>query len=280
MGKAFTIVAVAAFLAMAVLLPACSKPAPPASQIVPPLAPGASREAVESKAVVAVDAGVTDRKIVRTGYITLEVNDITAALEDIARLAQSLGGYVVSSSRQGEEVDRGNISIRVPADRFDEAFIKLRQLALKVPFENTESRDVTEEYTDLKAQLRNLEATEAQYLELLKKAQTVEDTLKVYRELTNVRGEIERVKGRIQYLERTSDMALIQVTLQRAQPIGGKKWSALQTLKSAVRGFVTAGKVLADLVIWLIVFSPIWGTILAIVLWLRRRRVRRAVGKS
>lgn len=74
-------------------------------------------------------------------------------------------------------------------------------------------------------------------------------------------------------------MALIQVTLQRTQPIGGKKWSALQTLKSAARGLITAGKVLAD-IIWLVVFFPIWGAILAIVLWLKRRRARRAASKS
>ncbi len=278
MSKASKVLAAVALLILAVIVPACSKQT---SKVVPapPLPPGESGSFAtvsmeQQRADVSESTPTTDRKIIRNGYITLEVNDIATALDEVARIAQALGGYVVSSSKQGEEnTERGTISIRVPAERFDEAFVRLRQLAVKVPFESTESRDVTEEYTDLKAQLRNLEATESQYLELLKKAQTVEDTLKVYNALSNVRGEIERVKGRIQYLERTSDMALIQVNLQKTRPISGTGWSALQTLKSAARGLVIAGKVLADLVIWLIVFSPIWGAILAIVLWLRRRKV-------
>jgi len=278
MSKASKVLAVVALVILAVIVPACSKQT---SKVVPaPLQPPAQSGSFatvsmeQQRADVSESTPTTDRKIIRNGYITLEVNDIATALDEVAGIAKALDGYVVSSSKQGEEdAERGTISIRVPAARFDEAFVRLRQLAVKVPFESTESRDVTEEYTDLKAQLRNLEATESQYLELLKKAQTVEDTLKVYNALSNVRGEIERVKGRIQYLERTSDMALIQVNLQKTRPISGTGWSALQTLKSAVRRLVIAGKVLADLVIWLIVFSPIWGAILAIVLWLRRRKI-------
>ncbi|MBM3155038.1 MAG: DUF4349 domain-containing protein, partial [Chloroflexi bacterium] len=126
--------------------------------------------------------------------------------------------------------------------------------------------------SDLKAQLRNLEATEAQYLELLKKADNVEDILKVQRELSSVRGQIERVKGRIQYLERTSDMALIEVTLQQTKPLRETGWSALKTLKSAARGLITFGKVLADALIWIAIFSPIWVPIVVLVWYFRKRR--------
>ena len=219
----------------------------------------------------------TDRKIVKTGYLTLEVNDITKAMSEVASIAKELDGYVVSSNKQGDkDITYGRISIRVPSERFDEAFDRLRKLAVKVPNESTESQDITEEYTDLQAQLRNLEATEAQYLELLKKAETVEDTLKVYQQLSNVRGEIERIKGRIQYLERTSDMALIEVSLQKTKPIGETGWSALETLKSAVRGLINFGKVLAIVVIWLAIFSPVWIIILVVVLYFTRWRKARA----
>ncbi len=243
----------------------------------PPLPPGAIREyADEGKSSVAQvepgDAGI-DRRIVKTGYLTLEVEDIAKAITDIAGVAKELGGYVVSSNKQGDkDTTYGRISIRVPAERFDEAFDRLRKLAVNVPSESTQSQDVTEEYTDLKAQLRNLEATEAQYLELLKKAQTVEDMLAVQRELSNVRGQIERVKGRIQYLERTSDMALIEVNLQKTQPLGQPGWSALKTLKTAIRGLATFGRVLADMAIWLVIFSPVWIIILVVVLYFMRWR--------
>lgn len=223
----------------------------------------------------------TERRIIRTGYMTLEVGDIANAISDISMLANQIKGYVVSSSKQGDE-DRisGRISIRVPVERFDEALDKLRNMAIDVPYESTEGRDVTEEYSDLKAQLRNLEAMEVQYLELLKKADKVEDMLKVQRELFNVRGQIERTKGRIQYLERTSDMALIEVSLQQTRPLGETGWTALETLKSAARGLVTFGKILVDVLIWIAIFSPIWIPIVVLVWYFsRRRRKAKAANK-
>jgi hypothetical protein len=221
--------------------------------------------------------GDTERRIVRTGYMTLEVKDISTAINDISMLATQINGYVVSSSKQGDE-DRlsGRISIRVPVERFEETLDKLRKMAIEVPYESTEGRDVTEEYSDLKAQLRNLEATEAQYLELLKKADKVEDILKVQRELSNVRGQIERTKGRIQYLERTSDMALIEVSLQQTRPLGETGWSALKTLTSAARGLVTFGKILVDILIWIAIFSPVWIPIVVLVWYFTKRRKAKA----
>jgi hypothetical protein len=218
-----------------------------------------------------------DRKIVKNGYMILEVNDISAAITGVAAMAEDLNGYVVSSNKSGDkDATYGQIIIRVPSGSFDEAFNRLRHLAVNVPNESTTSQDVTEEYTDLQAQLRNYEATEAQYLEILKKADKVEDILAVQRELSNVRGQIEQVKGRIQYIERTSDMALITVDLQKVKPIGGTAWSVLETLKSAARGLVAFGKVLADIVIWLVIFSPVWIIILVVVLYFTRWRKRKA----
>jgi hypothetical protein len=245
-------------------------PAPPAAQ---EMFKGNAYDAASRSAAGESGASDIDRKIVKNGYMTLEVNDITAAITGVTAIAKDLNGYVVSSNKQGDkDAIYGQISIRVPSDRFDEAFDKLRKLAVNVPNESTNSQDVTEQYTDLQAQLRNLEATEAQYLEILKKAEKVEDILAVQRELSSVRGQIEQVKGRIQYLERTSDMGLIDVNLQKVKPIGGTAWSALETLKSAARGLVTFGKVLADILIWLAIFSPIWIVILVVVLYFTRWR--------
>lgn len=264
-----------------VLAAGCAQAPPPAPTITAPAeAPGFLKgdtyETSSRYAPTESGAAETDRRLVKTGYITLEVNDITEAMSGITSVASTLGGYVVSSNESGDkEITYGRISIRVPSDRFDEAFDKLRKLAIKVTNKSTDSQDVTEEYTDLQAQLRNLEATEAQYLELLKKSETVEDTLKVYQQLSNVRQQIERIKGRIQYLERTSDMALIEVNLYKTKPIDGTGWSALETLKSAVRGLATFGKALANIAIWLLIFSPVWIIILVVVLYFTRWRKKK-----
>ena len=211
-----------------------------------------------------------ERKIIKTGYITLEVEDVAETIGKVAEVADALGGYVVSSHKYEEERGiSGSVTIRVPADRFDEAFDRLHQLAINVPYESTEARDVTEEYVDLQARLHNLEATEAQYLALLEKATTVEEMLKVQQALSDVRGEIERIEGRIKYLERTSDMALIEVTLKETKGLA-EPWSPSDALKSAVRGLTTFGRGLATGFIWLGVFCWVWIPIL--VFWPRRRR--------
>ena len=217
-----------------------------------------------------------DRMIVRIGDMSLVVEDVITARDAITQLAAGFDGYVVSSSIWGEEEEmRGSISIRVPDERFDQALAELRELAVRVKSENTSSQDVTEEYTDLQARLNNAEATEKQYLALLEKATDVQDILSIYQSLSYVRQEIEQIKGQMQYLERTSSMSLISVYLEpqaTAKPLVGAGWSALEALKSAVRGIITFGQVLGTIAIWLIIFIPVWGTILGIIYWRWKRR--------
>jgi len=253
-------------------------PAPVPAVPAPPVFMGRSADMATSEAGYGpADSGSpSDRKIVRTGSMTMEVADIGKAQSAISDVATGMNGFVVSSSlNAGDDQPSGYISIRVPVDQFNNAMAKLRALAVKVVSENSNAQDVTEQYSDLQAQLRNEEATEAQYLELLKKAEKVEDILAVQRELSNVRGNIERLKGRIQYLDRTSDMSLIEVTLNKARPIGESTWDVGGIFKSAVDGLITFGKVLLGLLIWLLVFSPLW-IIIIVVIWLVRRNRRKA----
>jgi hypothetical protein len=211
-----------------------------------------------------------DRKIVKTGSMTLEVGNITETMDEVAEMADELNGYVVSSYKYEYEWGvSGHITIRVPSEKFDEAFARLRQLAIAVPYETSTAEDVTEEYVDLEAQLSNLLATEAQYLALLEKAETVEEMLKVQKELSNVRGEIEQIEGRMKYLEQTSETSLIEVNLQEAKGLA-EPWSASAALKAAVRGLTAFGRGLATVLIWLGIFCWVW--VPPLVIWLRRRR--------
>jgi len=180
------------------LTSACAKagvPSVPAPTPAPAPMPAPSEGFVEDKGYpgeAMPEELAAERKIIRTGHITLEVEDVDGTTGQVAQVADELGGYVVSSNkREGRTKTYGSVTIRVPADRFGEAFDRFRQLAVKVPFESTESRDVTEEYVDLQARLHNLEATETQYLVLMEKAETVEEMLKVQQALSNVRGQIE-----------------------------------------------------------------------------------------
>jgi PKD repeat protein len=160
----------------------------------------------------------TDRMIVRTANLALVVSDIPGAVDQITNLAKTHGGYVVSSSSwRNNEVLQGSISIRVPAEDFDTVMRALGQLAVEVTSQTTSSKDVTEEYTDLSSKLKNLEAAEQQLIVIMAKATDVEDIIKVQAELTSIRENIEVTKGRMLYLERTSDTSLINISLEQSK---------------------------------------------------------------
>jgi PKD repeat protein len=156
--------------------------------------------------------------IVRTGNLSIIVDDVSRILERIAQLADSVRGYVVSSQtyRDGDRL-RGTISIRVPVEQFDAAMRDIANLAIEVSNRTTSAKDVTEEYVDLKAKLQTLEATEVQLLRLMEKATKMEDILAIQRELTNVRSSIEQTKARTLYLERTSSTSVISVQLEQSK---------------------------------------------------------------
>ncbi len=268
-------------LVMLLLVPVACAKAPESPEIVPtPIPTPAPMPSERDELYKDTGAGALpsteERMIVRTGDMALVVEDVVGVRDEIAQLAVKYSGYVVSSQISGEERDRvGYITIRVPDDKFESALAELRDLAVRVTSERTSSQDVTEEYIDLQSRLKNAEATEHQYLALLEKAQDVEDILRIYDSLSRVRQEIEQIKGRMQYLEQTSSMSLISVYLEpqaTAKPLVSAGWSALEALKSAIRGIVTFGQWLGTIAIWLLIFSPIWGTILGVTLWRLRKR--------
>ena len=159
-------------------------------------------------------ADTLGRKIIRNGSMDIEVESVAGAFDRVGAIASGAGGYVSESSFFGSEQSRGaRLTLRVPAGRYDEVLANLRGIAKEVRSVSSQTQDVTGEVTDLQAALRNSRAVEAQYLELLGRAQGVGDILQVQERLAGVRGEIERLQGRIALLERLSDMATISVEL-------------------------------------------------------------------
>jgi len=168
-------------------------------------------------------ANVQDRKIVRNATLNLQVENIAAAVQQIEDAAGAAGGFVSSSnvfvSNTEETVDSAertqtaSVTIRVPADAYSSVMSQLRGIAKETVAETSDASEVTEEYTDLQARLRNLEATEGRYLELLARAVTIDEILTVQDRLNTVRLEIEQVTGRINVLNSLTDFATITVRL-------------------------------------------------------------------
>ena len=194
-------------------------PMPAPAPALSPMPPGFAPEEGKGMAVSEDTSGsAIERMIVRRGTLQLIVADVPLTITRIGALAESLNGFVVSSNnwREGERLV-GEITVRVPAEDFTMTMSALREMAVEVMLESTFSQDVTEEYVDLSANLKNLAATEEQLLHLMEKAEDVPDILAVQTELFRTRGEIERILGRMQYLERTSAMSLIDVRLEQSE---------------------------------------------------------------
>ena len=228
-------------------------------------------------------ASVGERMIISTVDMSVVVEDTDKAFGQLQALTNEYKGYVSDSRRWYEgEQPLANVTIRVPAASLSEALAKIRALAIRVESENTSGQDVTEEYTDVQARLRNLETTEKELLLLETQVREsrgkAEDILAVHREITDIRGQIESLQGRQQYLERMTALATIHLTIRpKALPqplIQSETWNPLITVNRALRNFVSVVQVLIDIAINVLVFSPIILVPL-LVLWLLVRLLRR-----
>lgn len=229
---------------------------------------------------VALPSSPNSRMIIKSGSLSLLVTHVSDAAKKIADYATSREGFVVSSYIAEEEyrtgAPYGTVTIRVPATSFDAAMQELRQFG-EVKSEQVNGQDVTEEFTDLEAQLKNLKATEEQFLSILKQATRIEDILAVQRELTYIRGQIEHLEGRMKYLRESAELSAITVHLStdpQALPIVDQKdnWKPIGEFKEALRSLVDLGKAFVNGIIWLLVFAPVWLIIIAVIWWLNKKR--------
>jgi hypothetical protein len=177
------------------------------------------------------------RRVIRTGGIDLIVAAPEEALEQVRSLATRMGGFVESAQLSDPRSAQpyGMITIRVPADRYDDARREVRGLGQRVENERDEARDVTGQYVDLESSLRNFRAEEAQYLEIMRRAGSIKDTLAVAERLADVRGRIERTQGQLNLLARQAEMASLAVTL-RTEPVVQPttvRWHPAAELKAA-----------------------------------------------
>lgn len=155
-----------------------------------------------------------ERMVVHNAQISLETREIQSVLAKVRSLAEGYAGYVAGSSHKE---GKAQITIRVPKDKFQTAVHEIESYG-KVLDERTTSEDVTERYIDLKARLENLQKQEQRLREILGMARTVEDVLKVEKELERVRGQIESLQGQMNYLERNVAMSIIMVNLTEPLP--------------------------------------------------------------
>ncbi len=234
-------------------------------------APADERSFAEGGAAVgkseASGTGDLERMVIRNASLDLIVKDTLQTQTQIEKLVDEWEGYILSaeSYNYGEGQVTINLTLRVPAEKFNDAMAQLRALATEVRHESVSSQDVTQEYVDLESRLRALEAKAKQLEQFMKEAQDTDAVLKVYEQLSATLAEIEQVKGRMQYLENSVALATITLSLTPdvlAQPVVLPGWHPSETVKGAFKALVGTYQFLLDALIWIVIYAvPVLGAI-------------------
>jgi molecular chaperone GrpE (heat shock protein) len=179
-----------------------------------------------------------DRKTVRSSSMEVVAKNPRDSSETIRQLAERAGGFLVSSDFYGsQQASSAALQIRVPENKFEEVRAEIRKLGLRVESEKLQSEDVTKQYVDEAARLRNLHAQETQYLGILKQAKTVKDTLEVSDQLNRIRQEIEQQQAEFEALSKQVETVALTIALRAEADarVFGLNWRPLYQLKLAAR---------------------------------------------
>lgn len=229
-----------------------------ANEIMPaaPPAPGAPS-----------DAAVPDQMVIQNADISIVVKDPVTAQDSIVNMTKEMNGYVVTSNmykaktEAGIEFPEATITIRVPAESLDNALTKIKSLVNNpdqdVLSENRSGQNVTKEYTDLKSRLTNLEQAEAQLREIMASATRTEDVLSVFNQLTQIREQIEVIKGQMKYFEESAAMSAVNIRIlsqESVAPLTIGGWHPDGVARDALQALINALKFLVNVIIWCVLF--------------------------
>lgn len=205
---------------------------------------------------------VTERKIIRNADFQLEANSPEETQQKITAIAEGKGGFVVESTQSSSDVkvttrDTVTMTVRVPAEKFGEALDDIRKSGNRVIVETVKGQDVTEEFVDIEARLKAKKALEEQFIEIMKRSNSVADALNVQRELANVRGEIEQIEGRKRFLENQTSLSTIKIRIQTPNAFSASSSGFFYQLGQALsRGFDFALNFILVLITLFIAFLP------------------------
>lgn len=264
----------------------------PGESFAMPEAPAADFDKSAQSGVA--NPAAVERVVLKNADAAIVVKDVGARLEAIAKMAEAMGGFVVSSSQyqayanNGALVPEATIVIRVPEDQLDEALKQIKADVVEVQNESRTGQDVTAEYVDLQSRLKNLEAAEAQLARILEEAQDTEDVLNVFNQLTAIREQIEVVKGQIQYYDEAAALSAISVRIiaeETVQPIQIGPWTPQGAISDAIQDLVYFWQDFVEffiyfvlnfipklLLIGLVYGVPLWLIVRGLRSWLRKRK--------
>jgi hypothetical protein len=181
-----------------------------------------------------------DTKIIKTASLTIEVKDVTAAVDSLKAIAVAQGGYLSSTNIQKNYNNRlsGTVVIRIPQAAFENTLSGVKAIGT-VRSVSTQGEDVTEEYVDLQAQKTSYQNQLSQYNEIMKRSEKIEDIIKVQAQIDRVQTELNRLEGRLKYLNSRIDLSTITVTVEEPEPVGGESGhNFVSAINEGISGFL------------------------------------------
>jgi hypothetical protein len=207
-------------------------------------------------------ASIPQRAVIRNAGLRLRVRELEKSEGEVVRIVQGVGGYVEGTSSTDLASERPVLTLtaRVPVDTFDDVLKRIEQLGVRLS-KTVTGEDVTEQLVDLDARLKIMRAQEETYTQLLQRAKDSAEMMQLHEQTMRLRTEIESLAARQKNLSQLAALSKIDITLeqsaQTAVPVGDPSWASeawaasTSALMGAVRGIGT-------LLIWVVVFSPIW----------------------
>lgn len=241
-----------------------------------PAGEGAPADGARPVSLTALADSRPDRYLIRDATLSMEVRDVRQASRQLVSAVEAASGYLSDAHESVDGLGRRSMSIkaRVPFTRFDRSLRQIEALG-KVLDRQITAEDVTEEFVDSQAKLRNLKRTELRLLEHLNRTARLADIVLVEKELNRVRGEIERLEGRLRFLEHRIAFSTITITLNEAPrpesvtPV--ETFSSGQVASDATRALVGFARVVWSAVIWIGIWAAVWAP-LGLLFWLAYRR--------
>jgi Domain of unknown function (DUF4349) len=207
-----------------------------------------------------------DAKIVRTGSLSLQVDDLAAAVRAARDAVRGINGYVAGSSQKNDgDNSIAEVTYRIPSDRWDEGLDAIRKVAAKVLSEQTSSVEVTGQLVDLEARIANLRASEKAFQAISAQATKISDILEVQNQLTNVRGQIEQLDAQRSHLSDQASYGTLSVSYGvqvAAVTTAAKGWNPGQEADRATASLVGLLQAVTTAGIW---FAIVWLPILLMI---------------
>ncbi|HWA57586.1 MAG TPA: DUF4349 domain-containing protein [Gemmatimonadales bacterium] len=177
-----------------------------------------------------------DAMIIRTGTASIAIDSLEPSIARVRDLAARVGGYLANSDIRAIQggIRSASLEVRVPSARFDELVTGLSPLG-KVEQVSVSAQDVGEEFTDISARVANGRRLEQRLIELIAtRTGKLSDVLEIERELARVREEIERMEGRLRYLQAHAAVSSLSIQIHEPGPVVGDQGS-LAVLAEAFR---------------------------------------------